>query len=189
MNFRPVVIPQIQLHRVHLLHKLCIILDLKRGKHQLGRALNNGLTLTQQRKHTIMALISPKLFRSRYNNKILAVSHKNSTLTRRYIYLAVIRIVNIDISSHIKDKVLRVVAVLDVVLLALYRVDLFDPELALLVLEAVVVGVVFLFYCLWFENVWIARFLLWFWWLGDLLLCNLDWNLLWSVVKTWLTRT
>jgi hypothetical protein len=73
--------------------------------------------------------------------------------------------------------------------LALNRVYLFHLELALLVLESVVVRVVLLFDSLWFQNVWVARFLLLFWWLGDLLLWNLNWDLLWLIIKPWLTWT
>ncbi len=189
VNLWPVIVPQIELNCIHLLGKLCVVLNFKWSKYQLRRALNNWLAFTQQRKHTIMTLVCPKLFSGGYNGEILAVSHKNGALTWRDVYLAVIGVVNVHVGSHVEDKVLWVFAVLYVVLLALNRVYLFHLELALLVLESVVVRVVLLFDSLWFQNVWVARFLLLFWWLGDLLLWNLNWDLLWLIIKPWLTWT
>ena len=44
-------------------------------------------------------------------------------------------------------------AIVDIVLLLLDRIYLLHLELLCLVLEAIVVRVVFLFYCLWLQNI------------------------------------
>ena len=53
-----------------------------------------------------MTLVGSELLSRGNNRKVLTISNKNSALTRRYIYFSVISIINIDIGSDIKDKVL-----------------------------------------------------------------------------------
>ncbi len=67
-----------------------------------------------------MALISPKLFSSCNDGEIFTVSGEYSALTWGDINFAIIRVVNVDIGCDVKNEILTVVAIVDIVLLAFY---------------------------------------------------------------------
>jgi hypothetical protein len=64
-----------------------------------------------------MAFICSELFSCRNNDHIFAISYENCAFTRSYKNKAVITIINIDVCSDIKYKILAVVAVLNIILL------------------------------------------------------------------------
>lgn len=172
VNFWPMIIPGIQLDGVHLFFELWVVMYFKGYKSKFRWTFNDWLTLAQQGKHTIVAFISSELFRSSNDNQVSAVPHKYRAFTGCYVNLTVRRIINVYICCHIKNKILAVLAVVDVVLLAFDRVYFFDLELTDFILEAIIVRIVLLLDCLWFENIGVGLLLLLFWFLR---LLNLHW--------------
>ena len=150
MNFRPMIIPYIQLNSVHLFIKLIIRTNFKRNKCQLRRTFNNRLTFTQQWKYTVVTLISPELFCCSNNSEIFTVSNKYCALTWSNIYLTIIGVINVYVGSNIKNKIFRLFAIVDVILLTFYWIDFFHFKLISLVFKSIVVRIVLFLYGFWF---------------------------------------
>jgi len=109
-----------------------------------------------------MTFICSELFCSSYHYKIVTVSNKYCALTRCNINFTVLCVINVDIGSYVKDKILTVITGIDIVLLTLYWIDFFNFKLVCLIFKLVVIRIVFLFYSLWLENIRIGFFLFYF---------------------------
>jgi hypothetical protein len=164
--FWPMIIPQIEFSINHLLMKIRVVMYLQWYKCDWRGALYYWLAFTKQRKRTVLAIISSKLFCGCDYNEVFTVSYKDCALTWRYIYFAALCIVYIDICSYIKYKVLWVLAIVDVVLLSLDGVNFLNSERLFLVFELIVVGVIFFPNGLWLQYVWIRFFLCLYWFLN-----------------------
>jgi hypothetical protein len=111
------------------------------------------LTLTVQGKQTIMALISTKLFCSDYHCQSLTITYKNSAIAWSYEYHTVLTIVYVYVGSHIKHEKLAISTILYVKLLLFYRSYLFNSKSTGFISKSIILGIVFFFNDLWFENV------------------------------------
>lgn len=96
-----------------------------------------------------MTLVGSELFSGSNNSKISAISNKNSALTGRNINFGIIGIINIDICSNIKDKILRVLTIIYIELLTFNRINNFNFKTILFIFKSIIIWIVFLLYCFW----------------------------------------
>lgn len=125
-------------------------------------ALNNWLTLTIYWKVAIVTVISSELCCCSNNYHIFATAYKYTTLNRPNKNNTIRAIINIKISTNVKNEIIAVFAVLYVKLLTFYAIRNFDFKLVLLIFEVVVLRIeLFLFY-FWWHNIvfWLLIWLL-----------------------------
>lgn len=142
MYFWPMIVPYIQFDSIHLLIKFGVITDFKGNKSQLWRTFNDRLTFTQQWEYAIVAFISSELFGSCNNRQISTVSNKYCALTWSNVYFTIICVIDINIGGNIKDKILWLFAIINVVLLTFYWIDFFNLELICLIFESIIIRIV-----------------------------------------------
>ena len=82
-----------------------------------------------------MAVVSSKLADHTNDNHVLATSHKDTAFTWGSENYAVLAVINVDIGSHVKDKVKASFAVVDIELLPFERIDKLYFELVFFVFE------------------------------------------------------
>ena len=149
MNFGPMIIPRHKPHLFHLMRQLLINGTLKRTKNQLRWTLHNRLTLTIKWEATMMTLISSKLSSDSHNNHLFTIPNKNSTLTWSNKDETILTIIYIHISCYIENEIGWIFAIIYIVLLFFYWIQLLYLEFICLIFKPIVIWVVLLFYCLW----------------------------------------
>lgn len=97
-----------------------------------------------------MALVSSKLFGGRDDGQIFTVSNKNSAFTRSNINLTIVSIIDVNVGSDVKNKILRISAILDVILLAFNRIDFLYSELIRFILKPIIIWIILFLHCFWF---------------------------------------
>lgn len=142
----PVVVPYFQLSFVKLVNQFFVFWTLKTRKVHSSRALNYWTTFTQKRKMTILTIYSPKLPSSCNNSQVFAISDKNSTITRGNENKAIVGIIDINISSNIKDKIRTIFTVVKVKLLHFYSVNLLYFKLSLFISKTKLFWIYLLFF-------------------------------------------
>lgn len=85
----------------------------------ISRTLNNRLTLTKQRHMTVMTLKSSKLPSRRHNNQIPTIPNKYSTLAWSYIHKTILTIIDVEIGSNIKNKIMTTFTIINIELLTI----------------------------------------------------------------------
>ena len=125
-------------------------------------AFNHRLTLTIQWKYAIMTLISPKLLSRSNNSKSLATSYKNCAFAWCNKDSTIISIIDVEISSDVKNKVLRIFAVIYIILLLFNRINLFYFEAINFIFISIVIWIIFLLHCFRLQNIGLKRWLYWF---------------------------
>ena len=120
-------------------------------------AFDHRLALTIKRKYAVMALICSKLFSSSNNNESFTISYKNCALAWCNKDSTIISIIYVKISSYIEDKILRILAVIYIVLLLFYRINLFYFETINLIFISIIIWVVFLLHSFRLQNISLKR--------------------------------
>ncbi len=159
MDLTPMVIPNFKFSFRKLLSKLSVSRSIETWENHVWRTFNNRLAFAVNRKVTIFAIHCSKLLTGCNYVHFFTVSYENCALTWRYKNETILCVIDVDVCCDIENKEKTVFAAVDIKLLFLYGVYLFDSKLTFLVEESVVVGIVFLFNLFGGENVWIFRFL------------------------------
>ena len=97
-----------------------------------------------------MTFVSSELFGDSYHSHIFAISDKNGGLTRGHKNEAVIGVIDVKIGCDVEDEISTIVAIVDIKLLLLNRINLFYFKTHILAFEAVVVRIVLFLWSFWF---------------------------------------
>lgn len=108
-----------------------------------------------------MAFKCSKLFCSCNYNEVFTISYKYCAFAWSNINFTIFCVIDVHISSDIKDKIFWILTIINVILLAFDRVYLFNPELIFFIFELIIIWIVFLLYFIWLKDIWVSLFGLW----------------------------
>jgi hypothetical protein len=152
-----VIIPWLKFFGGKLFCQFRIVWAFKRSKLKIRRTLNDWLTFAIKRKNAIMTLISSELFSRSDDCQSFTISHKYCALAWSYKDSAIFRIIYVEISGYIKDKILGILTVIYIVLLLFDGINLFYFEAIDFIFISIIVWVVFLFHNFRLQNISLKR--------------------------------
>ena len=154
MNLWPMIIPWDKFFFLHLFRQLFIIQrTVEWCKCDIWWTLYDRLTLTIKWKCTGVTLICSKLTSNSSNSHSFTISYEDSALAWSYEKETIFTVINIDIGCDIEDKICTSFAVIDIILLLLDRIYLFNFKSIILIFKAIIIRIIFLFCYLWFQYI------------------------------------
>lgn len=131
-----------------LVFELGILWRLEWWKMDARATLYDWLALTIDWKMRVMTIVSSKLANSCHNYHVFATTHKYAALYGSCKNETIFTVVNVNVSSNIKNEIRSIIAIFDIKLLPFYRVHSFYSELIFLLFEIIILWIKFFFlYC------------------------------------------